>query len=64
MGHDSGNCCNCVRWKENLEECQLVREQGFTFCEFWPENNLTEKKKCEPAWLNQALNEGDGVYRP
>ena len=22
------------------------------------------KRNCEPAWLNQALNEGNGSYKP
>jgi hypothetical protein len=37
------SCINCIRFKENIEECQLVREQGLTVCKFWPDNNLPEK---------------------
>lgn len=29
-----------------------------------PDNGFKEIKKSEPAWLNEALNSGDGVYRP
>jgi hypothetical protein len=40
---------------------------------YWPESVIEFRaggdmvktiKKSEPSWLNQALNEGDGVYRP
>lgn len=38
-------CVNCCRWSENLPECQLVREGGFTVCSMWPDNNLPESER-------------------
>lgn len=42
----------------------ILRESGYNpdnlaICD-WPR----EAKKSQPEWLSQALNEGDGVYRP
>lgn len=32
------NCTNCDRWVENLPECQLVRVEGNSSCDFWEDD--------------------------
>lgn len=54
-------------WDDPRDERQYKYDMDL-YCEILDRANQLEKQEDEgngtPEWLSQALNEGDGVYRP
>jgi hypothetical protein len=49
-----GNCAEANALLDEAIRVQIAAERGDT----------APKRSRTPEWLSQALNEGDGVYRP